>query len=82
MHRSGRTARAGRRGEAWTLYSHSEARWFFKTVAGGSVGGVKRKEAVEKVRVSVDDEDGVLRERLREVVEGVKGVVFGGGKKR
>ena len=82
VHRVGRTARAGRGGEAWTLYAHSEARWFFKSVAGAGVKGVKRAEAVEKVKVDIEDDDGVLRERLREVVEGVRGEVFGGGKKR
>ena len=82
VHRVGRTARAGRRGEAWTLCAHSEARWFFKTIAGAGVKGIKRREAMEKLKVTVDDEDAELRERLREVVEEVRGEVFGGGKKR
>lgn len=36
VHRVGRTARAGKGGEAWTLYTDSEARWFWKTVAQGT----------------------------------------------
>lgn len=76
VHRVGRTARAGRVGEAWTLYSHSEARWLWKEIAGKDVKGIKRAEGVEKVRVSVEDEE--ARERLAEVVEGVRESVLGG----
>ena len=79
VHRVGRTARAGRVGEAWTLYSHSEARWLWKDIAGKDVKGIKRAEAVEKVRMSVEDEE--LREKLAEVVEGVRESVFGGKKR-
>jgi ATP-dependent RNA helicase DDX51/DBP6 len=79
VHRVGRTARAGRIGEAWTLYSHSEARWLWKEIAGKDVKGIKRAEAVEKVRLSVEDEE--LREKLAEVVEGVRERVFGGKKR-
>ena len=79
VHRVGRTARAGRVGEAWTLYSHAEARWLWKDVAGKDVKGIKRAGAVEMVKVSVEDEE--LREKLAEVVEGVRENVFGGKKR-
>ncbi|KAE9979028.1 hypothetical protein EG327_007189 [Venturia inaequalis] len=36
VHRVGRTARAGKGGKAWTLYTDSEARWFWKSVAQGT----------------------------------------------
>lgn len=35
VHRVGRTARAGKAGEAWTLVTKSEAAWFWKQVAKG-----------------------------------------------
>jgi ATP-dependent RNA helicase DDX51/DBP6 len=42
VHRVGRTARAGKAGEAWTLYTKTEAAWFLKQVASG--GTIKRGE--------------------------------------
>lgn len=74
VHRVGRTARAGRPGEAWTLYSHAEARWFLKEVA--RTEKVKRSGEVEKVRIAMEDEK--EKERLAEVVDGMRDVVFGG----
>ncbi|PVH97098.1 P-loop containing nucleoside triphosphate hydrolase protein [Periconia macrospinosa] len=35
VHRVGRTARAGKPGEAWTLFTKSEAAWFWNQVARG-----------------------------------------------
>ncbi|KAA8621139.1 SrmB Superfamily II DNA and RNA helicase [Pyrenophora tritici-repentis] len=35
VHRVGRTARAGKPGEAWTLFTKTEAAWFLKQVAKG-----------------------------------------------
>ncbi|KAI7486843.1 P-loop containing nucleoside triphosphate hydrolase protein [Hortaea werneckii] len=74
VHRVGRTARAGRPGEAWTLYSHAEARWFLKEVA--RTEKVKRSGEVEKVRIAMEDEK--EKERLAEVVDGMRDAVFGG----
>ncbi|KAL5375830.1 hypothetical protein DPSP01_010935 [Paraphaeosphaeria sporulosa] len=36
VHRVGRTARAGKSGEAWTLVTKSEAAWFWKQLAKGN----------------------------------------------
>ncbi len=78
VHRVGRTARAGRRGEAWTLYSHAEARWFMKEVA--KTGKIKRgREVVEKVKLAAPGEEG--RESLGEVVRGMREEVMRGGKR-
>ena len=74
VHRVGRTARVGRRGEAWTLFTHSEARWFVTQVVNGKK--IMRKEGVEKVRLTVDDWE-EMRERLKEVVGGMREEVLG-----
>lgn len=77
VHRVGRTARAGRRGEAWTLYSEREARWFVNEIQRSEK--VRRAGAVERVRVASGDER--MKERFAEVLEGMRGLVFGTGGK-
>ena len=76
VHRVGRTARAGKPGDAWTLYRHSEARWFLNEVA--TAKSIKRAGDVEKVKLGVDDEE--LRERFGEVVDSMRSEVFGRGR--
>lgn len=77
VHRVGRTARAGRAGEAWTLYTHAEARWFINEVA--KADNVRRAQVVEKVKGTIPDE-GDIKERYREVLEKMKDMVFGGSR--
>ncbi|EGP90388.1 uncharacterized protein MYCGRDRAFT_68754 [Zymoseptoria tritici IPO323] len=74
IHRVGRTARAGRDGDAWTLYTHSEARWFVNEITKAS--NVKRAGAVERVKVFMSD-DG-LRERYQTILGSMREEVFGG----
>ncbi|KAI0734198.1 DEAD-domain-containing protein [Fomitopsis betulina] len=54
VHRVGRTARAGRSGDAWTLVEEQEAR-YFKTM----LKGVDRLEKVKRMRVADKDIQGL-----------------------
>lgn len=66
VHRIGRTARAGKSGEAWTLYTKTEARWFMKTIAQGDE--ISRGErVVERVRLGEADED--TKERYQDALQ-------------
>ncbi|KKY28678.1 putative atp-dependent rna helicase dbp6 [Phaeomoniella chlamydospora] len=59
VHRVGRTARAGRSGQAWTLIAHREARWFWNEIGKGN-GEIKlgRGGRVQKkaLRLSEDED--------------------------
>jgi ATP-dependent RNA helicase DDX51/DBP6 len=47
VHRAGRTARAGRNGDVWTLLMDKDAWWFWKNV----VGVIKRSHNVERIKL-------------------------------
>ncbi|KAI0182106.1 P-loop containing nucleoside triphosphate hydrolase protein [Hypoxylon sp. FL1284] len=55
VHRVGRTARAGKKGRAWTLFTNPEARWFWNEVA--SEKAIQRGKKVERIRVTEEKED-------------------------
>ncbi|KAM3065815.1 ATP-dependent RNA helicase dbp6 [Clarireedia jacksonii] len=52
VHRVGRTARAGKPGHAWTLFSSTEARWFWHEIARSE--GVRRSGGKKVERVNID----------------------------
>lgn len=53
VHRVGRTARAGKDGDAFTLVEDKEARWFWRDL----VKGIRRREeGVERMAVALEDE--------------------------
>lgn len=69
VHRVGRTARAGKKGRAWTLFTKTEAGWFFTAIAGrgetksknksgGVDGEIKRAGTVTEVRIDDRWDDG------------------------
>lgn len=55
IHRVGRTARAGKDGSAWTLFTHREGRWFTNEIARGSDGKITRASKVERVNMKLED---------------------------
>lgn len=69
VHRVGRTARAGRRGHAWTLFTKPEAGWFWTAIAGRgqskagtAQGEIRRGKGVGEVRISDKWDEGRLEE--------------------
>jgi ATP-dependent RNA helicase DDX51/DBP6 len=75
VHRVGRTARAGKMGEGWTLVAHREGRWFDGEVVKGDM--VRRKGKVTKVTLEGVGKDKEVRRRYEEALrvlgEEVKG---------
>ena len=81
IHRVGRTARAGRNGEAWTLFKDNEARWFWNEIARAQ--SVRRAGVVERSRVVLGDEwkkGGAMRSKYERVLEGMAELVTQGSK--
>lgn len=63
VHRVGRTARAGKSGHAWTLFTDAEARWFWKEVASEHV--IRRSGKVERIRVTEEKEEAFEDKKAR-----------------
>jgi ATP-dependent RNA helicase DDX51/DBP6 len=77
IHRVGRTARAGKAGEAWTLFTKTEAAWFLKQVAKGD--NIKRgKKKVKRMEwkestVTADGRKKAYRAALKQLESAVTG---------
>ncbi|TAQ83385.1 hypothetical protein B7494_g8292 [Chlorociboria aeruginascens] len=52
VHRVGRTARAGKKGHAWTLLTNTEARWFWTEIGRSTT--IERAEKSKVMRVKMD----------------------------
>jgi ATP-dependent RNA helicase DDX51/DBP6 len=65
VHRAGRTARAGRDGDVWTLVADKEARWFWKSV----IAGIQRSSKVERVKITDEDISKEMRDVYHSIVE-------------
>ncbi|KAA8896774.1 DEAD-domain-containing protein [Sphaerosporella brunnea] len=66
IHRVGRTARAGKDGDAWTLLANNEARWFWRNIGKA----VRRVTAVQKASVELEGEGVGLRATYEGVLYG------------
>ncbi|KAK6440079.1 ATP-dependent RNA helicase dbp6 [Oleoguttula sp. CCFEE 5521] len=73
VHRVGRSARAGDSGEAWTLYTDPQARWYVNDIMRAT--NVKRRAPVERVRVGAGGEE--MAARFAEALDGMREMVFG-----
>lgn len=77
VHRVGRTARAGKFGQAWTLFTKTEAAWFIKQVTKGDTikRGTKRVKRMEwkESAVTADGKKKAYRAALAELEGAVKG---------
>lgn len=77
VHRVGRTARAGKAGEAWTLFTKSEAAWFWNQLARGESirrGGKKVKRVEWKEWNVTFNRKRTYEAALAELQEAVIGV--------
>jgi ATP-dependent RNA helicase DDX51/DBP6 len=76
VHRVGRTARAGKPGQAWTLFTKTEAAWFLKQVAKGDTitrGHKKVKRMEWKESAVTSGRKKAYRAALAELEGAVKG---------
>jgi len=76
VHRVGRTARAGRSGEAWSLFAENEGRWFWNEIARAK--DIGRNTKVERINLKLatdQKEGGEMRRRYVDALEGIKNIV-------
>lgn len=78
VHRVGRTARAGKHGEAWTLVEDREAGWFWNVIGKGSGGEIQRHgRKLERVRLHDVEQDKELREKYEIALDKLRDDVRG-----
>jgi len=60
----GRTARAGKAGNAWTFLEHREGAWFWREIGGkvqsqntNAENFLHRKSKVKRIALSIEDND-------------------------
>ncbi|KAF2827991.1 P-loop containing nucleoside triphosphate hydrolase protein [Ophiobolus disseminans] len=77
VHRVGRTSRAGKYGQAWTLFTKTEAAWFLKQVTKGDTvkRGARKVKRIEwkESAVTADGRKKAYRLALAELEGAVKG---------
>lgn len=76
VHRVGRTARAGKIGQAWTFVEHREGAWFWREIGGkgkSSAAGpgvdefsINRKTRIKRLHLSVEQDN--LKQRYEEAL--------------
>ena len=85
VHRVGRTARAGKGGQAWTFVEHREGAWFWREIGGkrkqpvfGTAPNeitIQRNGKVNKLQISLEDK--TLKERYKEALNQLGEEVLG-----
>ena len=85
VHRVGRTARAGKGGQAWTFVEHREGAWFWREIGGkrkqpasGTAANeitIQRIGKVNKLQISLEDR--ALKERYKEALNQLGDEVLG-----
>lgn len=68
VHRIGRTARAGKRGHAWTLYTATEGRWFWNEIVRSEIVD-RSSRKIERVNIKADFFEGDQRAKYEEALE-------------
>jgi ATP-dependent RNA helicase DDX51/DBP6 len=68
VHRIGRTARAGKRGHAWTLYTATEGRWFWNEIGRSEI--VERSSRkIERVNIKAEFFEADQRAKYEKALE-------------
>ena len=68
VHRIGRTARAGKKGHAWTLFTATEGRWFWNEI--GRSESIERAKGLKMGRLTIkEDAFASQRSRYEEALE-------------
>lgn len=69
VHRVGRTARAGRKGNTWTLFTDTEGRWFWNEIARSESIQRPSGSKVERFNINSEQFDIGLRTRYESALE-------------